>query len=179
MTPAYQNNYMDPHAQSFSLTGTLPKWTIFFRKDFKVNAVISKIFGVIDCESEVRFSKFQVVVSISRSPYRSRFFEFWVSDFRFVISDPKNFWARLSRPIWVILEHFFLRIRKVENYYTNFLFLLNFNPIFHNNMCKIWLRNSFYLKVPVSSFSLRGRRPPWVISFRSWKRKCSHEYIRD
>ena len=47
-------------ARVFSLTWTLPKCISFLRMGRKETAVISKVFGILDYESEVRMSKFKM-----------------------------------------------------------------------------------------------------------------------
>ena len=49
-----------PPSREFSLTSTLPKCLSFLRKGGKVKEVISRVFGVVDYESEVRISKFKM-----------------------------------------------------------------------------------------------------------------------
>ena len=54
----------NPPAREFSMNCRLPKFNSFLRMGGSVNAVIPKVLGVVDCESEVRISKFRIADTI-------------------------------------------------------------------------------------------------------------------
>ena len=65
----------------------------------------------------VTFQKRHEIIKIIRH------FKFSNSDFRFVITEPKNSRVRVSRPIQILLGHSF-KDEKLKNYYINFIFFL-------------------------------------------------------
>ena len=69
--------FVNPRAQQFFLIRTLPKCISFLRLNGKVNAVIYKVFGVVDYESKVRISKFKIAEPTQGSPIQY-FSELWI-----------------------------------------------------------------------------------------------------